>query len=73
MPKNVELVFQSKKYHRLFKALLNHFIDFVNRPYFHQDVAFETRKLKLDDSEVITMPYIIRTVTRSTMVRPTVL
>ncbi len=52
----------------LSKALLNHFIDFVNRPYFHQDVAFGTRKLKLDEGEVIMMPNVIRTVTRSTMV-----
>ena len=26
---------------------VNHFVDFVNRPYFHQDVAFGIRKLKL--------------------------
>jgi hypothetical protein len=53
---------------RLPEALLSHFIDFVNRPYFHQDVAFGTRKLKLDDGDEITMPNVIRTVTRSTMV-----
>lgn len=50
------------------QALLDHFIDFVNRPYFHQDVAFGTRQLKLDNGEKITMPNVIRTVTRSTMV-----
>ena len=50
------------------EALLNHFIDFVNRPYFHQDVAFGTRKLKVDDGDEITMPNVIRTVTRSTMI-----
>jgi len=53
---------------RLPKALLDHFIDFVNRPYFYQDVAFGTRKLKLDNGEKITMPNVIRTVTRSTMI-----
>ena len=50
------------------EALLNHFIDFVNRPYFHQDVAFGTRKLKLDDGDELTMPNVIRTVTHSTMI-----
>ena len=53
---------------RLPMTLLNHFIDFVNRPYFHQDVAFGTRKLKLSNGERITMPNVIRTVTRSTMI-----
>jgi hypothetical protein len=28
------------------KTLLDHFIYFVNRPYFHQDVAFGTQQLK---------------------------
>ena len=53
---------------RLPMTLLNHFIDFVNRPYFHQDVAFGTRQLKLSNGERITMPNVIRTVTRSTMI-----
>ena len=50
-------------------AKLDHFLDFVNRPYFYQDVAFGTRKLMLNSGEKITMPNVIRKVTRSTMVR----
>lgn len=47
---------------------VDHFVDFVNRPYFHQDVAYGMRKLKLDNGETLEMPNIIRTVTRSTMI-----
>lgn len=53
---------------RIPRESLDHFIDFVNRPYFHQDVAFGTRKLKLDSGQKVTMPNVIRTVTRSTMI-----
>ena len=54
---------------RLDTALVDHFIEFVNRPYFYQDVSFGTRKLKLDNGEQVTMPNVIRTVTRSTMIQ----
>lgn len=47
---------------------LDHFLTFVNRPYFYQDVAYGQRTLKLDNGERLTMPNIIRTVTRSTMI-----
>jgi hypothetical protein len=47
---------------------VDHFIDFANRPYFHQDVTFGTRNLKLQNGETIEMPNVVRTVTRSTMV-----
>ena len=47
---------------------VDHFLDFVNRPYFYQDVAFGTRKLKLSDGDTVSMPNVIRTVTRSTMI-----
>ena len=53
---------------RLDTNLVDHFIGFINRPYFYQDVAFGTRKLKLDNGEEITMPNVVRTVTRSTMI-----
>ena len=49
---------------RLDANKVDHFIDFVNRPYFYQDVAFGTRTLTLDDGSQITMPNVIRTVTR---------
>ena len=48
---------------------VDHFLDFANRPYFYQDVAFGTRTLKLDSGEKISMPNVVRTVTRSTMVK----
>ena len=53
---------------RLDTKLVDHFIDFDNRPCFYQDVSFGTRKLKLDNGEQVTMPNVIRTVTRSTMI-----
>ena len=48
---------------------VDHFLEFGNRPYFYQDVAYGTRVLKLDSEEKICMPNVIRTVTRSTMVK----
>lgn len=53
---------------RLDTQKVDHFVDFINRPYFYQDVAFGTRKLTLDGGSQITMPNVIRTVTMSTMV-----
>ena len=53
---------------RLPRVKLDHFIDFVNQPYFYQDVAFGTRKLTLSDGEKIEMLNIICKVTRSTMI-----
>ena len=53
---------------RIDMAKLDHFLTFVNRPYFYQDVAYGTRTLKLDNGERLSMPNIIRTVTRSTMI-----
>ena len=54
---------------RLDTALVDHFIECVNRPYFYQDVSYGTRKLKLDNGEQVTMPNVIRAVTRSTMIQ----
>jgi len=53
---------------RLDTNKVDHFIDFVNRPYFYQDVAFGTRTLTLNDGSQIAMPNVIQTVTRSTMI-----
>ena len=63
---NVPKVFSHRV--RLGTGKVDHFMDFVNRPYFHQDVAFGTRTLTLDGGGKITMPNVIRTVTRSTMI-----
>lgn len=53
---------------RLPMAKVDHFIDFVNRPYFYQDVAYGTRVIKLESGEKLAMPNIVRTVTRTTMI-----
>ena len=53
---------------RLGTGKVDHFMDFVNRAYFYQDVAFGTRTLTFGGGGKITMPNVIRTVTRSTMI-----
>ena len=45
---------------------LDHFLTFIDRPYFHQDIACGQRKL--ESGERLTMPNVIRIVTRSTMI-----
>ena len=52
---------------RLDMVKVEHFLDFINRPYFHQDVAYGTRTLKLSSGAKLVMPNVVRTVTRSTM------
>ena len=47
---------------------LDHFLSFVDQPYFHQDVAYGTRTLKLDSGERLVMPNVVRIVGRSTMI-----
>ena len=54
---------------RIDRTKLDHFIAFANRPYFYQDVAYGTRKLKLDSGQTLTMPNKIRNVTRSTLIQ----
>ena len=39
---------------------MDHFADFGERPYFHQDVKYGMHKLKLDNGETLEMPNIIR-------------
>ena len=53
---------------RLDMVKVAHFLEFANRPYIYKDVAYGSRKLTLDTGEKISMPNVIRTVTRSTMV-----
>ena len=53
---------------RLPMAKVDHFIDFVNRPYFYQDVAYGTREIKLETGEKLAMPNVVRTVTQTTMI-----
>lgn len=62
------LVKEIRHRQRLDMLKVEHFIDFANRPYFYQDVAYGNRVLKLDSGETIEMPNVVRTVTRSTMI-----
>ena len=57
-------------YHRvrLDTVKVNHFLEFINRPYFYQDVAYGTRTIKVSSGEKLIMPNVIRTVTRSTII-----
>jgi hypothetical protein len=59
---------ETKKSHRVRvdAAKLDHFIDFINRSQFYQDVAYRVRELKLESDERIEMPNIVRIITRST-------
>ena len=50
---------------RLPMAKVDHFIDFVNRPYFYQDVAYGTRVIKLETGEKLTVPNVVRTLARN--------
>lgn len=46
-----------------------HFINFISRPEFVQDVAFGTKTLKLDSGERIIIPVVIRTLIPSRIIR----
>ena len=53
---------------RLPMAKVDHFIDFVNRPYFYQDVAYGTRVIKLATGEKLAMLNVVHTVTQTTII-----
>ncbi|XP_038045558.1 uncharacterized protein LOC119720097 [Patiria miniata] len=53
---------------RLQKTKVDHFIQFISRPEFVQDVAFGTRRLKLTQGEKIEIPNVVRTVVVSRLV-----
>ena len=53
---------------RLPMAKVDHFVDFVNRPCFYQDVAYGIREIKLETGEKLAMPNVVRTVTRTTTI-----
>ena len=53
---------------RLDKGKLDHFMEFTSRPYFYQDVAFGSQKLKLKSGKEMVMPNIVRTVARCTII-----
>ena len=49
-------------------AKVDHFVEFVNRPYFYQDVSYGSKILNLESGEKIEMPNVVCTVTRETMI-----
>ena len=53
---------------RIDRVKVDHFLEFINRPYFYQDVAYGMRTLVLDSGEKVQMPNIVRTVSRSTII-----
>lgn len=53
---------------RIDRVKVDHFLEFINRPYFYHDVAYGMRTLTLDSGEKVQMPNIVRTVSRSTIV-----
>jgi hypothetical protein len=61
---------EKAKKHRVYMdmAKVDHFIEFANHPYFHQYVSFGVPVLKLDSGIQFTMPNVIRTVTKSTLI-----
>ena len=60
----VEIVSQHRIQHQL-----DHFLEFTMRPYYYQDVAaYGTRTLKLESGEELTMPNVVRTVARCTII-----
>ena len=53
---------------RIDMTKVDHFVEFINRPYFYHDVSYRTKFFKQDSGETIEMPNVVRTVTRSTMI-----
>ena len=47
---------------------VDHFVEFINRPYFSQGVSSEIKFLNLNSGETIEMPNAVRTVKRSAMI-----
>ena len=47
---------------------VDHFVEFINRPYFSQDVSYGTKFLNLNSGETIEIPNAVRTVKRSAMI-----
>lgn len=54
---------------RLDPVKTNHFVNFIARANFLQDVAYGTKELKLDSGEKITIPNVIRTMVPSRIIR----
>lgn len=46
---------------RIDEEKIDHFLDFVSRPEYLQDVAFSTKTMKLDSGERLAIPAVVRT------------
>ena len=53
---------------RIDMTKVDHFVEFINRPYFYQEVSYGTKFLKLDSGKTIKMPNVVHTMTPSTMI-----
>ena len=53
---------------RLDSSKVDHFLDFISRPNFVQDVAYGTKTLKLSNGEKMEIPNVVRTVIASRIV-----
>ena len=54
---------------RLDPVKVDHFLDFISSPSFHQDVVYGTKNLKLSTGEKIENPGVVRTVISSRLVQ----
>ena len=54
---------------RLDPVKISHFVNFIARPNFLQDVAYGSKELKLDSGEILTIPNVIRTMVPSRIVK----
>ena len=59
---------QPQFHQRIAQAKVDHFIEFISRPEFTQDVAFGTKTMKLDSGEKIIIPAVIRTLIPSRII-----
>ena len=60
----VAFLVENVPYHivRIDGTKLQHFLTFVDQPYFYQDFSFGTRKVRLDSGQQMIMPNVLRTV-----------
>ena len=54
---------------RLDEIKVDHFLDFISRPEFIQDVAYGTRTVKLSHGEKLEIPNVIRTTIASRLIQ----
>jgi len=66
----VRLPVENIPYHRvrIDKSKLEHFLSFVDQPYFYQDVSFGAKTVNLNYGKRMVMPNVVRTVGRSTLI-----